>query len=126
MCAGEIAPLWTRPGLTLAAPEPQADAMESLRDGTQAAVEIRRQLLRPNPDIRALYKITALLAKVMLRFEGTECAADGDAVHALLRPHGITAARVAQARSDRETVKELALTVLDTWLGELPGPLEPK
>jgi molybdopterin-guanine dinucleotide biosynthesis protein len=49
MCAGEIAPLWTRPGLTLAAPEPQADATESLRDGTQAAVEIRRQLLRRQP-----------------------------------------------------------------------------
>ena len=125
MCAGEIAPLWTRPGLILVAPEPQADAMESLRDGTQAAVEIRRQLLRPNADIRALYKITALLAKVMLRFEGTECAADDDALHSLLRPHGITTARVAQARRDRETVKELAFTVLDRWLGELPSPEEP-
>ena len=126
LCAGEIAPLWTRPGLTLAAPEPQADAMESLRDGTQAAVEIRRQLLHPNPDIRALYKITALLAKVMLRFEGTECAADDDALHSLLETHGITTADVALARHDQETVKELALTVLDTWLGELPGPVEPK
>ena len=100
--------------------------MESLRDGTQAAVEIRRQLLRPNADIRALYKITALLAKVMLRFEGTECAADDDALDLLLRPHGITTARVAQARCDRETVKELAFAVLDRWLGELPGPEEPK
>jgi hypothetical protein len=33
---------------------------------------------------------------------------------------------VAQARRDRETVEELALTVLDTWLGELRGPEEPK
>ena len=38
----------------------------------------------------------------------------------------ITTARVAQARRDRETVKELAFAVLDRWLGELPGPEEPK
>jgi hypothetical protein len=89
MCAGEIAPLWIRSGLTLAA------RTTGRRHGKPArrhagSVEIRRQLSAA--DIRALYKITALLAKVMLRFEGTECAAD-DASHSLPRPRDHHGAR---------------------------------
>ncbi|MDR0359425.1 MAG: nucleotidyltransferase domain-containing protein [bacterium] len=124
LSSGEIAPLWCRPGLALVPPEPWTDATESLRDGIQAAVEIRRQLLHPTPDVRALYKITALLAKVMLRFEGTDCPADDEAIRVLLKLHGVTSVRLALARCDGEAAKELALAVLDTWLGELPSPLE--
>lgn len=121
---GEIAPLWARPGVTLISPDPQADAAESLRDGTQAAVEIRRQLLRHSPDVRSLYKITSLLAKVMLRFEGTDLAADDDAVRALLGPERFSAEYLARARGDREAAEQLALEVLGAWLGELPTPSE--
>ena len=105
-------------------PNPQTDATESLRDGTQAAVEIRRQLLRPTPDVRALFKITALLAKVMLRFEGIDRAADDDALRVLLGPQRITAGLLARARGDREAAEQLALEVLGAWLGELPTPSE--
>ncbi len=121
---GDIAPLSARLGMTLISPDPQADATESLRDGTQAATEIRRQLLCPSPDVRALYKITALIAKVMLRFEGTDCAADDDALRALLGPRRDTAGLLARARGDREAAEQLALEVLGAWLGELPTPGE--
>lgn len=124
LCAGEIAPLWVRPGFTLSAPSSQADATESLRDGIQAAVEIRRQLLRPALDVRALYKITALLAKVMLRFEGIDFAADDEALRVLLHPDLITAAPLARARHDREAVRDLALAALDAWLSSLPATQE--
>lgn len=121
---GEIAPLWASPGMTLISPDPQNDATESLRDGTQAAVEIRRQLLRPIPDVRSLYKITALLAKVMLRFEGTDLAADDDALRAMLGPQRTASRLVERARGDREAAEQLALEVLAAWLGELPTPNE--
>ncbi len=56
--------------------------LESLRDGIAAAIEIRRQLLRSIADLRSLYKLTGLLAKVILRFDGTECPSDDQALRA--------------------------------------------
>ena len=51
------------------------------------AIEIRRQLLKPDLDLRSLYKVTALLAKVALRAEGDEYPGDTEALGALLRQH---------------------------------------
>lgn len=59
--------LWRDPGLRLPSPDAETDALASLADGTAAAVEIRRQLVKPAPDLRALLKVTALAAKVALR-----------------------------------------------------------
>jgi len=64
-----------------------ATVAASLEGGVQAAVEIRRQLLKSTPDLRALFKVTALLAKILLRFEDVECAGDSEAVSLLL--HGL-------------------------------------
>ncbi|MFI9275498.1 nucleotidyltransferase domain-containing protein [Kitasatospora sp. NPDC052896] len=121
--SGSLVPLWCRPGLALPAPDAATDVAASVEAGVQAAIEIRRQLLKGAPDLRALYKITALLAKVMLRFEGTECASDDDALAVLLerRPSGHTDLR-HQAREDRDAAVELANTVLGHWLATLALP----
>ncbi|MFD0167067.1 hypothetical protein ACFVJH_23410 [Streptomyces decoyicus] len=50
----------------------------SLEAGLQAAVAIRRQLLKAAPDLRVMFKVTALPAKDLLRFDGTEQATDTD------------------------------------------------
>ncbi|MEJ8653433.1 hypothetical protein WKI65_36625 [Streptomyces sp. MS1.AVA.3] len=50
----------------------------SLEAGVQAAVAIRRQLRKGVPDLQVLSKVTALPAKDLLRFDGTEQAADTD------------------------------------------------
>jgi hypothetical protein len=118
---GDIAPLLCREALALPVPGPDTDAAESLRDGTQAAIEIRRQLLRGIPDLRALYKVTALLAKVMLRFEGTECPSDDKALRTLLPQAQAAGARAGRARSDRAAAEEMALAVLNAWLSQLPA-----
>lgn len=69
--------LWHADGLTLPIPDPQADALASLTDGAAAAIEIRRQLVRPALDRRSLYKATALVAKVGLRADGDEPGSTG-------------------------------------------------
>ncbi|MDH6131226.1 putative nucleotidyltransferase/cytidylate kinase [Kitasatospora sp. MAA4] len=121
--SGSLAPLWCRPGLALPAPDLAADVAASVEAGVQAAVEIRRQLLKGAPDLRALFKITTLLAKVMLRFEGTECPSDDDALTAFLeREPGTRADLRHQARDDRDAAAELASTVLSHWLSTLALP----
>ncbi|WP_329577656.1 nucleotidyltransferase domain-containing protein [Kitasatospora sp. NBC_01250] len=121
--SGTLVPLWCRPGLALPAPDAATDVAASVEAGVQAAIEIRRQLLKGAPDLRALYKITALLAKVMLRFEGTECASDDDALAVLLdrRSGGHTDLR-HQARENRDAAVELANTVLGHWLATFALP----
>ncbi|WP_328907201.1 hypothetical protein OG230_31830 [Streptomyces sp. NBC_00234] len=93
----------------------------SLRDGIQAAIEIRRQLLKGTPDLRALYKVTALLAKIQLRFSGIECPSDGDALTVLLDVTQQDTSLVTTARTDRPDAEMLARLVLQAWLDTLPG-----
>ena len=114
--AGDVVPLWRRPAAMLPAPDAITDVRESVRDGIQAAIEIRRQLIAPRADARALYKLTALLAKIMLRVEGIERPADDDALAELL-------GTVPADRRDQRAVEIQARTVLDRWLSELP-PLD--
>ncbi|MER5641589.1 nucleotidyltransferase domain-containing protein [Kitasatospora sp. NPDC002227] len=121
--SGALAPLWCRPGLALPAPDAATDIAASVEAGVQAAVEIRRQLLKGAPDLRALFKITALLAKVMLRFEGTECSSDDDALAVFLeRDPAAGAALRREAREDRDRAVELATTVLGHWLATFALP----
>ncbi|MET8181733.1 hypothetical protein [Streptomyces sp. NPDC005336] len=93
----------------------------SLRDGIQAAIEIRRQLLRGSPDLRELYKVTALLAKIQLRFSGIECSSDNDALRVLVETGHQDTSMVAAARTERAAADELAMVVLRSWLTTLPG-----
>ncbi|MXQ68354.1 nucleotidyltransferase domain-containing protein [Actinomadura rayongensis] len=130
---GDYAPLWCRPGLSLPAPSPADDAAASAADAASAAIEIRRQLLHGAPDLRKLYKTTALLAKLILRILGTsqrEHENDDSALVALLHdepqngPHdadpGQWAQRQRQARTDRATATTMATLVLDRWLSTFP------
>lgn len=119
---GQIACQWCRPGLALPVPDPLTDATESLHDGIAAAIEIRRQLLRTNADVRSLYKLAGLLAKVMLRFEGTECPSDEQALQAFAArfPDRVHGDLLGSARSDRARAIQMAQAVLAIWLETVP------
>ncbi|WP_230092838.1 nucleotidyltransferase domain-containing protein [Streptomyces olivaceus] len=119
--SGSLVPLWCAPGLALPAPDAATDVDVSLRDGIQAAVEIRRQLLKGAPDLRDLYKVTALLAKIQLRFSGIECPSDSDALQTLVEADWPDTSMVAAARTERSAAEELAQVVLRSWLAALPG-----
>ncbi|MFJ2893984.1 nucleotidyltransferase domain-containing protein [Streptomyces sp. NPDC087218] len=119
--SGALIPLWATPGLALPPPDAATDVAVSLRDGIQAAIEIRRQLLKGTPYLRALYKVTALLAKIQLRFSGTECPSDSDALTVLLDATRQHTSLVTTARTDRPDAEALAGLVLQAWLDTLPG-----
>ncbi|RKE21952.1 hypothetical protein BX266_5360 [Streptomyces sp. TLI_171] len=118
--SGALQPQWVRPGLLLPAPRLADDVAASVKAGVQAAVEIRRQLLKGAPDLRALYKITALLAKVLLRFEGVERASDDEAPADLAALTGTDAALPAKVRDERPAACELARLVLAQWAQTMP------
>ncbi|MFJ6185690.1 nucleotidyltransferase domain-containing protein [Streptomyces sp. NPDC092295] len=119
---GSLPALWCRPGLMLPAPTAADDVDASVHDGIRAATELRRQLLRTAVDLRALYKVTALLAKIQLRFAGVECPADDDALTMLLTDiHPRLDSLPHQARTDRDQAESLARTVLDQWLATTDG-----
>lgn len=121
--SGALPALWCRPDLTVPAPPAADDVDASVRDGIQAAIEIRRQLLRTTLDLRALYKVTALLAKIQLRFAGIESPADDEALAALLADsHPHLDGLLRQARADRGQAEVLARTVLDRWLATMDAP----
>ncbi|MEV7355016.1 nucleotidyltransferase domain-containing protein [Kitasatospora sp. NPDC091276] len=121
--SGGLVPLWCRPGLALPAPDAASDVAASVEAGVQAAIEIRRQLLKGAPDLRALFKITALLAKVMLRFEGTERASDDDALGVFLdREPGADPGLRREAREHRDKAVYLANIVLGHWLSTIALP----
>ncbi|MFJ2909075.1 nucleotidyltransferase domain-containing protein [Streptomyces sp. NPDC087228] len=119
--SGALVPLWSSPGLALPTPDAATDIAVSLRDGIQAAIEIRRQLLKGAPDLRDLYKVTALLAKIQLRFSGIECPSDSDALTVLLDAKRQDTSAVTTARTERPAAEALARLVLQTWLDTLPG-----
>ncbi|MEU2670074.1 nucleotidyltransferase domain-containing protein [Streptomyces sp. NPDC007164] len=119
--SGSLVPLWSTPGLALLAPDAATDVTMSLRDGIQAAIEIRRQFLKGSPDLRALYKVTALLAKIQLRFSGIECPSDSDALTVLLDATRQDTSLVTTARTEPLAAEALARHVLQAWLDTLPG-----
>ncbi|MEV5594852.1 nucleotidyltransferase domain-containing protein [Streptomyces sp. NPDC052496] len=129
--AGAIAPLWCAPGLTLPVPDAVTYADVSVRDGVQAAVTLRKQLLLGEPDLRVLYKATALLAKIMLRMEsGAEHPADGEAITAFHHRHPDGRADApGDVRHDRAGTERMAAAVLRDWLATLatqPTPASPR
>lgn len=121
--SGSLTPLWCSPDLDLPAPDVAHDVEASVEAGVQAAVEIRRQLLRGAPDLRSLFKVTALLAKIMLRFEGAECPSDDDALALFLQGEPGDQNDVRRgARSDPDKAEALAHTVLGRWMSTLSSP----
>ncbi len=123
---GRLPVLWCTTGLMLPCPDQDADASASLADGVAAAVEIRRQLLKPELDLRALYKVTALVAKVGLRIEGEEYPGDSEAIHGVLDQFpasfsGLDHDVVTAARHHDQAVIRLAHAVLGWWLATLPA-----
>lgn len=128
---GRMPVLWCADGLALPCPDQETDALAALRDGVAAAVEIRRQLLKSALDLRSLYKVTALAAKVALGAEGDQHPGDAEALHALLRQFpdsfpGLDADMVNQARRDEQAATRLAHAVLGWWLATLPDAGAPQ
>ncbi|MET9297211.1 nucleotidyltransferase domain-containing protein [Streptomyces sp. NPDC003077] len=121
-----MAPLWCSPDLDLPVPDAGTYLAASMRDGVQAAIGIRRQLLRDDPDMRTLYKSTALLAKIMLRMEnGAEYPADDDAIVAFQRraSHG-GSEWLTDVRHNQREAEEMAHVVLKSWLSTVAAPVE--
>jgi predicted nucleotidyltransferase len=124
IATGQLPVLYCADGLRLPHLDAETDAFTSLRDGVAAAVEIRRQLLRPTPEVRSLFKVTALLAKVALRADGYEHPDDIDALRALTTTNPDRFPEPAdtdQARTDSTTAAALAVDVLHWWLATLPA-----
>lgn len=122
---GVLPVLWCADSTALPCPGREADVFASLADGVAAAIEIRRQLVRPELDLRSLYKVTALVAKVGLRAEGEEYPGDAEALHALLgRLPGSFAdldpGVMSAARHEDQAAIHLAHAVLAWWLATLP------
>jgi hypothetical protein len=129
--AGRLPVLWCADTLTLPCPDQETDALASLSDGVAAAIEIRRQLLRTQLDLRSLYKVTALAAKVGLRADGEEHPGDTEALHELVRRFpasftGLDPGVVAAARRDEQAATQLAHAVLAWWLAMLPATGPPR
>jgi hypothetical protein len=128
---GRLPVLWCADGLTVPSPDQESDAVAALRDGIGAAIEIRRQLLKPALDLRSLYKVTALVAKVALRAEGDEPPGDAEALRIVLCQFprafpGLDASVADQAREDELVATRLAYAVLAWWLASLPGASAPR
>jgi hypothetical protein len=113
--------LWSAPGLEL--PEPDDVTVTSAKwvDATMAAVEIRRLLIRKSPDLRALYKVTALLAKIIMKGEGSYYADDRDALEAFLGITGQPSADLDGARANEIAGIRLANSVVSWWLTSVSG-----
>jgi cytidylate kinase len=124
--AGHLPVLWCDGSLTLPCPDQEADALASLGDGVAAAIEIRRQLLRSALDLRSLYKVTALVAKIGLRADCADYPGDAAALHSLMSQFPASFADldhdvVAAARQDDQAATGLAHAVLAWWLSALPA-----
>jgi cytidylate kinase len=120
---GAVPVQWCIPQLRLRYSTAVDDAIVSLADATAAAVELRRQLLRPACEPRAVVKLAALLAKVTLRLTGDDPVDDHAALAAFLRQDGKTdnTGLLTAARTDQELARQLAVHVLDSWLSTLPS-----
>lgn len=123
---GVLPILWHADSTMLPCPDQETDAFASLADGVAAAIEIRRQLVRSELDLRSLYKVTALVAKVGLRAEGVEHHGDTEALHALLAQYpasftGLDPGVVTAARHEDHAAVHLAHAVLAWWLATLPA-----
>lgn len=129
--AGHLPVLWHDGTLNLPCPDQETDALASLDDGVAAAIEIRRRLMRPTLDLRSLYKVTALVAKVGLRADGADYPGDTEALHAVMDRFPASFARldhtiVTAARLDEQAAAELAHAVLAWWLSALPAAEPPR
>jgi hypothetical protein len=128
--SGQLPVLWCADHLRLPRPDDEANALASLGDGVAAAVEIRRLLVKTAIDLRALFKVTALLAKVVLRADGDQHAGDDEALHAFLArprqlPGDLGEGIVERAHRDEAAAEALAAHVLACWLVTLPVAGEP-
>lgn len=124
---GEVGVQWCRSDLHLPLPPYDDDERRSLFDGTQAAVEIRRQLIR-SFETRSLFKTTALLAKVILRATAVDLADDEAALKHFAATYLTTALAelVIPAKHDREACSELAEAVMRQWLSTLQAGGDPE
>ncbi|TYB63286.1 nucleotidyltransferase domain-containing protein [Nonomuraea sp. PA05] len=118
IAAGTTAVLWHVPGLRLPCPDPHTVAVAGATDAAQAAVQIRRLLLRRPLQVRALYKTAALLAKIVLGAQGSHHAADHEALAAFAALTGEPISCRGPG-SSAEDVTALAQRVLGWWLAGL-------
>lgn len=83
-------------------------------------MDLRRLLLRDPLDLRAVYKVAALLAKIVLRCEGELHPSDSDALVAFAKLAGDLPTAPTDPRfGAAEQITALADQVLTWWLASL-------
>ncbi|QSB14179.1 nucleotidyltransferase domain-containing protein [Natronosporangium hydrolyticum] len=118
---GALGVQWRAPGFDLPCPSAATDALTSHADGPASAIELRRQLLSPILDKRAVFKLAALLAKVMLRLEHQDHSDDDRALRAFdeAHPSAFDPSLLNTARTSDTDSRALARAVLNAWLDTL-------
>ncbi|MEU8265841.1 nucleotidyltransferase domain-containing protein [Sphaerisporangium sp. NPDC049002] len=122
IASGALPVLWAAPGFHLPQPDPDTVIARTRRDGATAAMDLRRLLLRDSVDVRAVYKVAALLAKIVLRCEGRTHHGDADALDAFTKLAHLPAGPL-DPRLDPTATIALAEQVMTWWLHTLePTP----
>ncbi|MFC4012418.1 nucleotidyltransferase domain-containing protein [Nonomuraea purpurea] len=117
---GSLPAIWAAPRFTVPHPDPATVTAYTRRDGATAAMDLRRLLLREPIDVRAVYKVAALLAKIVLRCKGELHAADADALVAFAKLAGDLPTVPSDPRfGATEQVTAMAGQVLAWWLSSL-------
>ncbi|MEV6982911.1 nucleotidyltransferase domain-containing protein [Sphaerisporangium sp. NPDC051017] len=115
---GSLPVLWAAPRFRLPHPDPGTVTARNRHDCATAAIDLRRLLLKDPLDLRALYKVAAMLAKVVLRHEGQTQDGDAQALEAFGKLAGIPRS-VTDPRQDPAATAALAGQVLTWWLATL-------
>lgn len=82
-------------------------------------MDLRRILLRDPVDVRAAYKVAALLAKIVLRCEGQIHHGDAEALEAFTKLARLSTASPVDPRLDPAATIALAEQVVQWWLDTL-------
>lgn len=116
---GTLPVLWAAPGYRLPHPDVRTVVARTRRDGATAAMDLRRILLREPVDLRAVYKVAALLAKIVLRCEGQTHQGDAEALESFSKLARLPATGGVDPRLDPAATIALAEQVMLWWLATL-------
>ncbi|MDH2425804.1 nucleotidyltransferase domain-containing protein [Sphaerisporangium sp. TRM90804] len=118
IASGALPVLWAAPGFLMPQPDAGTIVARTRRDGATAAMDLRRVLLRDPVDLRATYKVAALLAKIVLKCEGQTHHGDADAIEAFAKLAHLPAVPL-DPRADAAATITLAEHILTWWLRTL-------
>lgn len=118
--AGTIGAQWLAPQAHLVSPANESDREASWADTPHTANSLKRALI-DSAEVRVVYKLTALLAKKILKANGHRIDTDEVALREFFRPYtGESKTRdLPKARTTRNDCRSLAYEALEIWAGLL-------